>query len=75
MIIISVVRSLDIGFLRDKRRSNVMLSRSKQGMYICSSAKFLSTHAKDTLLGQLAAEWSDTQWIEWEDIRSGNFYY
>ena len=52
-----------------------MLTRAKCGMYICSSKKFLKTYAKDTLLGQLAAEWCDIPWIELKDIQAGNFYY
>lgn len=62
-IIISVVRSDKIGFLSNLRRSNVMLTRCKASMTICTSQSYLGGTAKDTLLGQMAAEWGDAAWI------------
>ena len=39
-IIISLTRTQQLGFLNDIRRSNVMLSRAKEGMYIVTNAGF-----------------------------------
>ncbi len=38
---ISLVRSTALGFLQDNRRINVMLTRCKKGMVLCTSRKFL----------------------------------
>ena len=58
-IIISAVRTRDVGFMADLRRSNVMLSRAKQGMYICTNLAFLSSsRGSTTLLGQMARIWA-----------------
>ncbi|KAG1876585.1 P-loop containing nucleoside triphosphate hydrolase protein [Suillus subalutaceus] len=40
-IVISLVRSTALGFLADLRRTNVMLTRCKKGMIICTSQKFM----------------------------------
>ncbi|KAI0078806.1 hypothetical protein K474DRAFT_1683625 [Panus rudis PR-1116 ss-1] len=66
-ILISVVRSEKVGFLRNMRRSNSMV--------IFTSRAFIADKAKDTLLGKLAREWtrSNEPWTNWQDIVSGRF--
>jgi hypothetical protein len=61
-IIVSVVRTQGVGFLADLRRNNVMLSRAKKGLIIVANRKFLESTAKDTLIGKMVAEFSDS-WI------------
>ncbi|CCM01391.1 uncharacterized protein FIBRA_03442 [Fibroporia radiculosa] len=72
-IIVSVVRSEKIGFLSNVRRTNVMLSRCKTGMIICSSRAFLQGKASSTLMGKLATEWGANSWVPWRDLLSGRF--
>ena len=69
-IIISVVRSDKPGFLGNQRRTNVMLTRCKQSMVICSSRAFLSGSASRTLVGELAASVRQN-WINGNDIVCG----
>ncbi|KAK7681802.1 hypothetical protein QCA50_015149 [Cerrena zonata] len=74
-IVISVVRSDKVGFLKNLRRSNVMLSRCKQSMTICTNRRYLEGVASDTLLGKLAKEWgaAGRQWLTWRDVLAGRF--
>ncbi|CAL1716325.1 unnamed protein product [Somion occarium] len=74
-IIISVVRSQKVGFLQNIRRSNVMLSRCKKSMTICTSRAFLEGVASSTLLGRLAKEWAESRqsWITSRDILADKF--
>ena len=54
-IIISLVRTWGLGFLTNERRMNVMLSRCKQSMLICSSREYLSNpKVRDTLVGDVS---------------------
>jgi len=54
-IIISLVRSRGLGFLDNERRMNVMLSRCKQSMLICSSRRYLSLpDVRSTLVGDVS---------------------
>jgi superfamily I DNA and/or RNA helicase len=54
-IIISLVRSRGLGFLNNERRMNVMLSRCKQSMLICSSRQYLSDpQVRGTLVGDVS---------------------
>ena len=69
-IIISVVRTEKIGFLANRRRSNVMLSRCKQSMYICTNRGYLSNKAKSTLLGELAQQWGPKAWTKWRELKA-----
>lgn len=63
-IIISLVRSDKPGFLKNMRRANVLLTRSKQSMIICSSRKFLlDGKGSETLMGILAREMGEACWI------------
>ena len=73
-IIISVVRSKELGFLKDLRRTNVMLTRCKKGMFICSSWKFLvEGKGAHSLVGIMAAKCGDDAWLSMDDIEAGNF--
>ena len=61
-IIISLVRTHELGFLTDLRRTNVMLTRCKKGMYICSRWDFVKGVAANTLVGQMAKNWGKNYW-------------
>ncbi|KAF8896424.1 AAA domain-containing protein [Infundibulicybe gibba] len=50
-IIISLVRSRELGFMRDLRRTNVMLTRCKKGMFIISSQGFIKGLVQNHWLG------------------------
>ncbi|KAI9574014.1 P-loop containing nucleoside triphosphate hydrolase protein [Boletus coccyginus] len=69
-IIVSVVRSGGPGFLKNQRRTNVMLTRCKQSMVICSSRAFLFGGASKTLIGKLAASLNEN-WINGNDVVCG----
>jgi superfamily I DNA and/or RNA helicase len=71
-IIISLVRTEKQGFLRDVRRTNVMLTRCKKSMIICTNRNFLTTVARDTLVGKLVATGKHA-WLNWSDILSNRF--
>ncbi|THV03703.1 hypothetical protein K435DRAFT_911892 [Dendrothele bispora CBS 962.96] len=58
-VLISVVRTENVGFLKSLRRMNVMLTRCKKGMVIVSSQRFLETVGHRTLLGRLAQTWEN----------------
>ncbi|TFK33236.1 AAA domain-containing protein [Crucibulum laeve] len=72
-IIISLVRSEKIGFLRERRRVNVMLTRCKVRMVICTSRAFLEQIASDSLVGLLAASLGEGTWINWRDTLQPDF--
>ena len=63
-IIVSLVRSEKIGFLSNLRRTNVMLTRCKKGMFICTSRHFLDGNdAKASLMGRLAGTLGEQAWL------------
>jgi len=64
-IIISVVRSDKIGFLQNIRRTNVMLSRCKKSMKICTSRTFLEGIAVESLMGKLATALGEKAWLNY----------
>jgi AAA domain len=68
-IIISVVRTDKIGFLREDRRANVMLSRCKKGMVLCTNKHFVQDLAKSTLVGKLAATMGPKAWLSSREVR------
>jgi superfamily I DNA and/or RNA helicase len=72
-IIVSVVRSRGLGFLTNLRRTNVMLSRCKKGMFIVSSQQFLNGIGADTLVGQFLKDMAPATWLNYGDIKAGNF--
>ncbi|KAF9243393.1 AAA domain-containing protein [Melanogaster broomeanus] len=70
-IIVSVVRTANIGFLRNQQRTNVMLTRAKRSMVVCSSRAFLLGKASRTLVGQLAAARGDEAWVNGKEVVQG----
>ncbi|KAJ7104047.1 P-loop containing nucleoside triphosphate hydrolase protein [Mycena belliarum] len=52
-VILSVVRTENIGFLAEQRRVNVMLSRCRKGMVICTNRTFLQEYTNT-----LARNWA-----------------
>ena len=73
-IILSLVRSREIGFLKSLRRTNVMLTRFKRGMFVVSSKKFLAGAGRDCLVGKIAAKIGSKAWLNVNDIAKGNFF-
>lgn len=75
-IIISLVRSRDLGFLSDTRRVNVMLTRCKRGMIIFTSKAYIDNHAGPgkSLIGKLISDWyGNSAWIEVGDLEETPF--
>jgi len=71
-IIISLVRSDGVGFLKNARRTNVMLTRCKKSMIICTSRQFVTRgKATSTLVGKLAAAIGPEGWLDSRDILHG----
>ncbi|KAI0833476.1 AAA domain-containing protein [Trametes gibbosa] len=68
-VIVSLVRSYGLGFLDDPRRTNVMLTRCKRGMYIVTSWDFVWKRANNTLVGRMAAAWGDEVWVNPEHLQ------
>ena len=64
----SLVRTRGLGFLDDLRRTNVMLTRCKRGMYIVTHWKFIWERAADTLVGRMAATWGEGVWATPEQL-------
>lgn len=64
-IIISLVRSDKVGFLKNVRRTNVMLSRCKKSMVICTSRAFLDGIAAKSLMGTLADTLGEEAWLNY----------
>lgn len=67
-IIISLVRSERIGFLKEPRRTNVMLTRCKKSMMICTNRSFLDGVAAQSLMGRLAAKLGPDAWLSWRKV-------
>jgi hypothetical protein len=68
-----VVRHQGLGFLQDFRRTNVMLTRCKRGMYICSSKLFLERDGKESLVGTLARAYGEKAWMTIQEVEEGKF--
>jgi len=66
-IVISLVRSMALGFLADLRRTNVMLTRCKKGMIICTSQNFMKRAGWDSLVGNLL-EYYEHEWIDQDQL-------
>jgi hypothetical protein len=73
IIIISVVRHRELGFLQDLRRTNVMLTRCKTGMFICTSKSYLEGDGKESLVAALAKAYGEPVWMSVQDVEGGNF--
>ncbi|KAK0204840.1 hypothetical protein DFS33DRAFT_700445 [Desarmillaria ectypa] len=72
-IIVSIVRSKKLGFLVNQRRVNVMLTRCKKGMIVCSSRAFLDGIGSKSLIGGLAARMGNGSWVEYQQVLNGRF--
>ena len=72
-IIISLVRSWELGFLQDLRRTNVMLTRCKRGMVIFTSKTFMEKYGNNSLVGNLLQYYENDAWLEIEDVESTAF--
>ncbi|KAI9461671.1 P-loop containing nucleoside triphosphate hydrolase protein [Lactarius psammicola] len=72
-IVISLVRTKELGFLSNLRRTNVMLTRCQRGMYIVSSKAFLQGKGASSLVGNMAAELGNGAWLTQKDIEGGKF--
>ncbi|KAJ7734738.1 P-loop containing nucleoside triphosphate hydrolase protein [Mycena maculata] len=72
-IVISLARSFALGFLENFRRTNMMLTRFKKGMFIVSSWAFLRGPAKDCIIGKLSSHVGDIAWLNMKEVESGEF--
>ncbi|KAG1817481.1 P-loop containing nucleoside triphosphate hydrolase protein [Suillus subaureus] len=64
-IIVSLVRTQGVGFLTNARRTNVMLTRCKKSMIICTNHDFVTKgKAAGTLVGQLAVAMGPDAWLD-----------
>ncbi|KAG2051633.1 hypothetical protein BDR06DRAFT_983427 [Suillus hirtellus] len=71
-IIVSLVRTQGVGFLKNSRRTNVMLTRCKKSMIICTNRDFVTKgKAAGTLVGQLALTMGPDSWLDGRDIVNG----
>ncbi|KAG2336689.1 hypothetical protein BDR05DRAFT_847181, partial [Suillus weaverae] len=52
-IMISLIRSTVLRFLANLHRTNVMLTRCKKGMIICTSQRFMKRAGRKSLMGSL----------------------
>ncbi|KXN88608.1 ATP-dependent helicase upf1 [Leucoagaricus sp. SymC.cos] len=73
-IIICVVRTQRIGFLQDLRRVNVMLTRCKKGMIICTDKNFLQNVAPKSLVAALANAVGGDAWVHWKAALQPGFH-
>lgn len=68
------MRTNDLGFLEDLRRTNVMLTRCKECLFVISSWDFLiNGPGAHSLVGKMAANMGDESWISLQDIEEENF--
>jgi superfamily I DNA and/or RNA helicase len=69
-IIVSIVRTSAPGFMKNQRRTNVMLSRCKKSMMICTHRLFLQHKSVAmTLVGKFAKEHVPaTGWVTLEAL-------
>lgn len=74
-IILSLVRSRGLGFLENVRRTNVMLTRCKRGMFIITSKKFMNGIGGESLAGEilycLEQQVGEKVWLSVGDIEKG----
>ncbi|KAF8896425.1 P-loop containing nucleoside triphosphate hydrolase protein [Infundibulicybe gibba] len=73
-IILSLVRSEKLGFMKEPRRVNVMLSRCKKGMIICTNRAWVESKAAKSLIGKLAEMLgqADSPWMDGRSVQYGN---
>lgn len=72
-IIVSLVRSEKIGFLKEMRRVNVMLTRCRKGMVICTNRSFITNEASDSLVGELAMTFGEEAWVPSTQVLRGSW--
>jgi len=72
-VILSLVRSEKLGFLKETRRVNVMLTRCKKGMIILTNRGFVTGKASCSLVGRLAETLGPQAWVESKTVLNGNF--
>lgn len=71
-IVVSLVRTAKLGFLVDMRRVNVMLTRCKVGMIICTKRVFVEDAAAETLVGKLQKFLGTSTWINGRNVLQKN---
>ncbi|KDR78867.1 hypothetical protein GALMADRAFT_1274823 [Galerina marginata CBS 339.88] len=69
-IVISLVRTHKLGFLNEMRRVNVMLTRCKKGMVICTNRRFIEGPGAKSLVGKLYGSLGHPVWIDGKDVLS-----
>ncbi|KAJ3570490.1 hypothetical protein NP233_g4368 [Leucocoprinus birnbaumii] len=72
-IVISLVRTNRIGFLRELRRVNVMLTRCKKGMIICTNRGFINGVGSESLVAVLAKAVGNEAWVLWKQVLQPNY--
>lgn len=72
-IVISLVRSRALGFLNNLRRTNVMLTRCKKGMFIVTSHDFLQNAGAKSLVGEFVKEMDAVEWVPQDKIEVYDF--
>lgn len=72
-IIISLVRTNRVGFLRELRRVNVMLTRCRKGMIICTDRAFIHGVASSSPVASLAKALGNDVWVPWNKVLQPNY--
>ena len=62
-----------MGFLKEMRRVNVMLTRCKKGMAICTSRKFIEGPAAESLVGKLSRSLPGSVWVKSRQVQDARF--
>ncbi|KAJ8474334.1 hypothetical protein ONZ45_g15986 [Pleurotus djamor] len=70
-IIITLVRTTELGFLKSLRRTNVMLTRFKRKMFIITNKVFLDKAGAESLVGKLAEYFGESAWLSTDSIEKG----
>ncbi|KAH9481598.1 ATP-dependent helicase upf1 [Psilocybe cubensis] len=73
-ILVSVVRTQRLGFLSDHRRVNVMLTRCKKGMVICTHRGFIEGPARPTLISKLVESLGDSAWVAEQELEAAQIF-
>ncbi|KAF7424522.1 hypothetical protein PC9H_009829 [Pleurotus ostreatus] len=71
-IIISLVRTSELGFLKSLRRTNVMLTRFRRKMYIVTLKEFIKKAGASCLVGRLVEHMGEEAWLTEKDVELGN---
>ncbi|KAF9456616.1 P-loop containing nucleoside triphosphate hydrolase protein [Collybia nuda] len=73
-IILSLVRTGNLGFMKEHRRMNVMLTRCKKGIIILTNRTLIEGKASSSLVGSLAKSLGPKAWVESGQVPRSNFY-